>query len=97
MSWAYLLLPLAVAALVLARVIRARQLAEQWAQRNGFTIVKREQTWFRPNPFPLAQFTKASVHYLVVRDAFGETRKCWLAIGDKFIGHLDNRIEVVWD
>jgi hypothetical protein len=97
MSWFGILLPFIVIGLMVGRVVRARQFARQWAKRNGFTIVQRKATWFRMSPFPMASFTKQSVHYLVVRDASGSTRRCWLAIGDVFIGHLDDRVEVVWE
>ncbi len=96
MTWLNIL-PLVVIVLLGWRVVRARQFARQWAKTNGFTIVQRKATWFRISPFPMAPFTKRSVHYLVVRDASGAIRRCWLAIGNVFLGHVDGRVEVEWE
>jgi hypothetical protein len=83
---------------VIRRQVRKRQFVREWAQRRGYTIVKRLPAWYRLSPFPLAEIaSKQSIHHLLIRDKQGVERRCWLRVGDWFVGHLSDEVAVAWE
>jgi hypothetical protein len=79
------------------RIRRGRQIVKQWAEANGYQVVRRLPSWWRMGPFPVAAFGKQSVHYLELRDRNGTIRRCWLKVGDFVVGQLDDRVDVAFE
>src|ERR1700752_777426 len=87
-----------VAFLAVRRQIRKRQYVREWAARRGYAVVKRLPAWYRVSPFLLAEMgSKQSIHYLLIRDREGVERRCWLRVGDWFVGHLSDEVAVSWE
>lgn len=101
MQWGDLIGPLVVVTVVtfaLRRQVRKHQYLREWASRRGYTIVRRLPAWYRVGPFPIAAMgSKQSIHYLLIRDRDGVERRCWLKVGNWFVGHLADDVVVHWE
>jgi hypothetical protein len=87
-----------IAVVAIRRQFRKRQYVREWAKRRELVILKRLPTWFRVSPFVLtAIMSKQSIHYLLIRDKEGIERRCWLKVGDWFLGHLADDVHVLWE
>jgi hypothetical protein len=94
-----LLVCLAVFAIVMVlwHYSRSRQVLENWASENDFTIVSSEYRNFLKGPFFWTSSRGQTVYYVTVRTPDGQTRNGWVRCGGWFFGLLTDKAEVRWD
>lgn len=79
------------------RLERLESLLPEWAERNGYRILKRERRFFFCGPFFFSS-RYSDVCRLTVQGRQGGCRAGWVRIGEGPLGSLlSDRIEVVWD
>jgi hypothetical protein len=76
---------------------RSNSLLDQWAERNGYEIVRREHRSFFKGPFFWTSTRGQSVYYVVVEDEAGNRRSGYARCGGWWFGLLSNNVEVRWD
>ena len=76
---------------------RSDSLLQQWAQRNGYRLVRREYRSFFKGPFFWTTSRGQTVYYVTVEDAEGNRRSGWVRCGGWFLGLLSDNVEVRWE
>jgi hypothetical protein len=92
---------LVVAALVILSLVwhygRSNSLLDQWAQRNGYRVIRREYRSFFKGPFFWTSTKGQTVYYVVVEDGAGNKRCGWVRCGGWWLGLMSDNVEVRWD
>jgi hypothetical protein len=65
---------------------RSGSLLHQWADENGYRIVRQEYRTFFRGPFFLTTSKGQTVYYVVVEDQQGTRRSGWVRCGGWFLG-----------
>lgn len=86
----------AFAVVAFLRFARARRLINEWAESENLQICRRIWQPWLTGPFLAAPFGSQLVYHLVVRDATGKERRCWVKCGDWWLGLLSSKFEVAW-
>ena len=76
---------------------RSRDVLDQWAAANGFTIVNRERRQLRTGPYVFRRVKGQEVFYVTVEDAGGRRRSGYVRVGGFALGLLSNAADVTWD
>jgi hypothetical protein len=76
---------------------RSSSLLHQWAEKNGFRIVRQEYRSFFKDPFFWTSSKGQTVYYVVVEDSAGTQRSGWVRCGGWWLGLLSDNVEVRWD
>lgn len=84
-------------AMVFWHYSRSRQLLENWARNNDYSIVSSEYRHFFKGPFFWTSSKGQAVYYVTIRTADGEMRSGWVRCGGWFLGLLNDHAEVRWD
>ena len=76
---------------------RSNSLLEQWAQRNGFRIIRQEYRTFFRGPFFLTTSKGQTVYHVTVEDRHGKRRHGWVRCGGYFLGLFSGHVDVRWE
>jgi hypothetical protein len=86
-----------VVLLVVFHYSRGSSLLEEWAARNGYRVVSRENRLFFKGPFFWTTSKGQEVYYVTLEDEKGDRRNAWVRCGGWVLGMLSNNVEVRWD
>ena len=75
---------------------RSRAVLEQWAQEEGFEILRRDYRAFFRGPFFWTTSKGQTVYFVTVRDGQGSVRRGWVRCGGWFSGLMTDKAEVRW-
>lgn len=76
---------------------RAREMLEDWAERNQIQIEKSELRHFFKGPFFWGSSRGQFVYRVHVIDRAGQRRTGWVRVGSWFWGIWKNQVNVIWD
>lgn len=76
---------------------RSNSLLHQWAEQNGYRIVRQEYRTFFRGPFFWSSSKGQTVFYVVVENSAGARRSGYVRVGGWWLGLLSDRVEVRWD
>jgi hypothetical protein len=76
---------------------RSSSLLHQWAEQNGYRIVRQEYRTFFRGPFFWSSSKGQTVYHVVVEDSAGNRRSGYVRCGGWWLGLLSDRVEVRWD
>jgi hypothetical protein len=76
---------------------RSSSLLRQWAEENGYRIVRKRYRNFFKGPFFWTSTSGQTVYYVTVEDDAGNRRSGWARCGGWWFGLLSNHVEVRWD
>ena len=82
---------------IICHISRSNSLLEQWAQRNGFQIIRQEYRHFLRGPFSWTTSKGQTVYHVTVEDSHGHRRHGWVRCGGWFLGLLSNHVDVRWE
>lgn len=97
-------IPLAVVALVIFFVnwfysSRSQSIIQNWANQNGFQLLRYQQKFFRTGPFRWWTIGRGQTIYtVIVRTPDGRDRSGWIRCGSFWSGvYFSNDTEVRWE
>jgi hypothetical protein len=76
---------------------RSADLVEEWAEREGHTLLEVDRRLLFKGPFLLRSGKGHEVFRVVVRTPEGATRSGYLRVGGWFLGLFSNQAHVEWD
>jgi hypothetical protein len=76
---------------------RSSSLLHQWAERNGYRVVRQQYRNFFRGPFFWTTTKGQTVYYVTVEDDAGNRRSGWVRCGGWLFGLLSDHVEVRWD
>ena len=76
---------------------RSNSLLHQWAEQNGYHILRQEYRNFLKGPFFWTSSRGQTVYYVVVEDSAGNRRNGWVRCGSWLFGLLSDNVEARWD
>ncbi len=83
-----------IIAFFLSPFFRASSIIENWAQKNGFRVLKKSIRIIRTGPFFTTK--NQAVYRVQVADNLGKRKNCWIKCGDYL--YLDPyKIKIIWD
>ncbi len=89
---------IAVAALSLVwRSRRSLAMLQEWAARNGYSLLQYNNSYFFRGPFFWTSSKGQVVYRVVVSDGMGNTRSGWVRLGSWWLGLLSDEAEARWD
>lgn len=84
-------------ALTIWHFSRAKNVLEQWASQNGYTILSRQRKTFLRGPYFFTTSKGQEVYYITVQDAAGNSRSGYFKVGGFFMGMMSDNVDVTWD
>ena len=76
---------------------QSSSLLHQWAEKNGYRIVRQEYRHLFKGPFFWTSAKGQTVYHVVVEDSTGARRSGWVRCGGWWLGLLSDNVEVRWD
>jgi len=76
---------------------RSRNIAQQWAQDNGFELLSAERRFAFRGPFWWRTSKGQEVFRITVRDTGGRVRSGYLRVGGWVVGLLSDQADIKWD
>ncbi len=79
------------------RINKANVAITEWADMNKYSIIESEFKLFIKGPF-LSGYLTTLVYKISLCDMDNLEKKCWVRVGDRYMGMLNNKdVHVVWD
>jgi hypothetical protein len=86
-----------VIAMLWFHMARSRSLLRQWADGNGYRIVKSSYRTAWRGPFAWTSSKGQTVYRVIVQDPAGNHRTGWVRCGGYLVGLLSDQVEARWD
>ncbi|MBF6613754.1 MAG: hypothetical protein IVW55_11565 [Chloroflexi bacterium] len=94
----FVILVIVIAALSLVwRSRRSLAMLQEWASRNGYSLLRYNNAYFFRGPFFWTSSKGQVVYRVVVADGAGNTRSGWVRLGSWWLGLLSDEAEARWD